>query len=138
MVRLGAAAEGRLNVPATGERADGGARMDSVVSDGGGAAMTDASDMDAFRFRLLVLGTVGLRIEKPSVPKTLLFFRECRGVVREVDGADGASDSETGVDSSLPLGATGGIASGRPLDLPLPHQVPIQSLTDERSDLVLA
>lgn len=129
---------GRLNVPATGDRAEDGACSDSVASDDGGATMMDASDIDAFRFRLLVLDVVGLRIEKPNVPKTLLFFRECRGVVKDPDGGEEGSESEIGVDPSLPLGSMGGIESGRPLDLPFPHQVPIQSLTDERSDLVLA
>lgn len=138
VVRLGAAGVGRLNVPATGERADCGACVDSVASGSGGAARTEASDMDAFRFRLLVLDAVGLRIEKPNVPKTLLFFRECRGVVKDTEGGEEGSESEIGVDPSLPLGSMGGIESGRPLDFPLPHQVPIQSLTDERSDLVLA
>lgn len=125
-------------MPATGENGDVGACVGSVSLDDGGAVIAAASDMDTFRFLRLEEDTVGLRIENPNVPKTLLFLRECRGVVNTADGDEETSDSETGVGSSLPSVSMGGMTSVRLLDLPLPHQVPIHSPTDERSDLVLA
>ena len=140
VVRAGATGAGAVNAAWTGELSTRGGARSRV----GEAWKDEASETDRLRRFLVEDVSVGLRMENPRVPKTLLFLRLAGLAAAAVaSGRELASDSagDGTAGSAVPCCSTfssGAVKVTRPLLVRgLLHHEPIQSPIDDLSDLEL-